>query len=64
MHSTLANGLACGKGYNEDVLTTASSPKHHVYCLLCNVHEMTCMRECRTDGGTEVVFIWCTKVLV
>ena len=49
MHSTLANGFALAKAYNGDILTIASSPKHHLYCLLCNVLETTCMPECRKD---------------
>ena len=51
MHTTLAERLALGKAYNGDVLTMASSPKHLVYCLLCNVLDTTCMPECRTDVG-------------
>ena len=51
MHSTLANGLALGKAYNGDVLTIASSLKHHVYCILCNVLDTTCMPECPTGEG-------------
>ena len=51
VHSTLANGLASGKAYNGDVLTIASSPKHHVHCPSCNVLEKTTMPECCIDVG-------------
>ena len=49
MQSTLANGLALGKAYNGDVQTIASNPRHHVYCLMCNVLQTTGMPECRTN---------------